>query len=153
MNSQIKKLLDAKKEENRLLEEQIQKNEIVKIEKKQKKEEKIAIKNKKFQELKTIQKTYIEPKKKEEKVQKVAEEKKIQDNYNELKKKSILTDKFINLVDNIKFDDKDTPKTEKGMATKTKEILERINKKLEKIPEEELEVHYIKKRRLSQSDD
>jgi hypothetical protein len=154
MNSQIKKFLEQKKEENRLLEEQKRQSEILKEEKRKKKEEKIAISNKKFNELK-INKTVLKEEKiiktvvkKEEKI-----EEPIQKNYSELKKKSVLTDKFINLVDNIKFDEKDTPRTPKGMETKTKEILAKINKKLEKIPEEELEIHYINKRRLSQSDD
>ena len=60
------------------------------------------------------------------------EEKVIQENYEELKKKSELTEKFIRLVDKIEIDDKDVPKTEKGMASKVKEIMERLNRKIEK---------------------
>lgn len=59
-------------------------------------------------------------------------ENKIQKNYEELKKKSDLTDKFIKLADKIQIDDKDVPKTEKGLATKAKELIERLNRKLEK---------------------
>ena len=78
------------------------------------------------------------------------EEEKLQKNYKELKKKSVLTDKFIKLADKIEIDDKDVPKTEKGMNTKAKELIERLNKKLEKIPEEEIDAHFTKKKRLNQ---
>lgn len=68
---------------------------------------------------------------------------KIQKNYDELKKKSDLTERFIRLADKIEIDDKDVPKTEKGMSTKAKELLERLNNKIEK--EEEKEKDEIKK--------
>jgi len=55
-----------------------------------------------------------------------------QENYEELKKKSEVTEKFIRLADQISIDDKDVPKTEKGMNTKAKELIERLNRKLEK---------------------
>jgi hypothetical protein len=168
MNKQIKKLLEAKKEENRLLEEQKKQEKILKEEKRRqveiRKEERLKLKEEKLaQKSKNIEnrisaKIVAKEIKKEivakpiiKKVEKVEEP--IQKNYSELKKKSALSDKFINFVDNIKFDEKDTPKTQKGMETKTKEILAKINKKLEKIPENELEFHYLKKRKLSQSDD
>ena len=57
---------------------------------------------------------------------------KLQKNYDDLKKKSELTEKFIKLADQLKIDDKDVPKTEKGMNTKVKELMEKLNKKLEK---------------------
>jgi len=59
-------------------------------------------------------------------------EKKIQENFEELKKKSDLTEKFIRFADKIELDDKDVPKTEKGMASKVKELMERLEKKIEK---------------------
>jgi hypothetical protein len=55
-----------------------------------------------------------------------------QKNYDELKKKSEVTEKFIRLADQISIDDKDVPKTEKGMNTKVKELMNKLNKKLEK---------------------
>lgn len=55
-----------------------------------------------------------------------------QDNYEQLKKKSELTEKFIKLADNLKFDEKDVPKTEKGLTTKAKELLEKVQKKIDK---------------------
>ena len=167
MNNQIKKFLEQKKEENRLLEEQKKQEKILKEEERRQveirkeerlklKEEKLAQKSKNI-ENKASAKIVAKEIKKEivakpiiKKIEKVEEP--IQKNYNELKKKSVLSDKFINFVDNIKFDEKDTPRTTKGMETKTKEILAKINKKLEKIPEEEVEVHYMKKRGLSQND-
>lgn len=63
-------------------------------------------------------------------------ENKLQKDYDELKKKSELTEKFIRLADKIEIDDKDIPKTEKGLATKAKELIERLNRKLEKEKEE-----------------
>ena len=36
------------------------------------------------------------------------------------------------------------------MNTKAKELIEKLNKKLEKIPDEELEVLFLKKRRMNQ---
>ena len=59
-------------------------------------------------------------------------EKKIQENFEELKKKSDLTEKFIRFADKIELDDKDVPKTEKGLNTKVKELMDRLNRKLEK---------------------
>ena len=58
--------------------------------------------------------------------------KKLQENYDELKKISEMTEKFIKMADQLNIDDKDVPKTEKGLNTKVKELLERLNKKLEK---------------------
>jgi ribosome-binding protein aMBF1 (putative translation factor) len=75
-------------------------------------------------------------------------QKKIQPNYEELKKQSELTDKFIKLANKLKIDDKDVPKTDKGRATKTKELIEKLNKKIEKITEEETDVFQLKKKRL-----
>ena len=83
------------------------------------------------------------------------EEKKIQKNYEELKKKSELTEKFIRFADKIEIDEKDIPRTEKGMETKAKELIEKLTKKIEK--EETVEVkknegqrirknYYIKKK-------
>ena len=66
------------------------------------------------------------------------EEKKIQKNYEELKKKSELTEKFIRFADKIEIDEKDIPRTEKGMETKAKELIEKLTKKIEK--EETVEV-------------
>ena len=76
--------------------------------------------------------------------------KRIQPNYEELKKQSELTDKFIKLANKLKIDDRDVPKTEKGRATKTKELIERLSKKLEKITEEETNVFQLKKKRSKQ---
>jgi hypothetical protein len=59
------------------------------------------------------------------------EEKKIQSNFKELKKRSNLTEVFIKNANKIEIDDKDVPRTEKGMATKAKEIIEKLNKKIE----------------------
>ena len=59
-------------------------------------------------------------------------EKKIQKDYDELKKKSDKTEKFIKLANQIQIEDKDVPKTEKGMASKVKELMEKLNKKIEK---------------------
>jgi len=56
----------------------------------------------------------------------------IQKDYEELKKKSELTEKFIRLANQLDLDEKDIPKTEKGMETKVKELIERLEKKLEK---------------------
>lgn len=56
----------------------------------------------------------------------------IQKNYEELKKKSELTEKFIRLANKLQLDEKDIPKTEKGMESKVKELMERLEKKLEK---------------------
>lgn len=73
-----------------------------------------------------------------------------EDKQKQLKKKAEITDEFIRLVDKLKIDDKDVPKTEKGMNSKAKELLERVERKLEKISEEELNVHSLKKKRLKQ---
>jgi len=59
-------------------------------------------------------------------------EDKIQKDYEELKRKSDLTEKFIRLVDKLDIDDRDVPKTEKGLNTKVKELMDRINNKIEK---------------------
>jgi len=59
-------------------------------------------------------------------------EKKIQKDYDELKKKSERTEKFIKLVNDLKLEDKDIPKTEKGLQTKVKELMDKLNKKIEK---------------------
>ena len=69
----------------------------------------------------------------------IMENGKIQKNYEELKKKSELTEKFIKLTDKLKIEDKDIPKTEKGLETKAKEIIERLSKKIEKEEKEEIE--------------
>ena len=60
------------------------------------------------------------------------EEKKIQKNYEELKKKSELTEKFIKFADRLELEEKDIPKTEKGLETKVKELMERLERKIEK---------------------
>ena len=57
---------------------------------------------------------------------------KIQKDFEELKKKSDLTEKFIRFANKINIEDKDIPKSERGMETKAKELIEKINKKLEK---------------------
>lgn len=75
----------------------------------------------------------------------------IQKNYEELKKKSELTEKFIRLANKLQLDEKDIPKTEKGMETKVKELMERLEKKLQKEEKPlEDETHYWdgKRRRL-----
>jgi len=59
-------------------------------------------------------------------------EKRIQKDYDELKKKSDRTEKFIKLANQLEIDAKDAPKTEKGMASKVKELMEKLNKKIEK---------------------
>ena len=59
-------------------------------------------------------------------------EEKIQKNFDELKKKSDITEKFIKLVNKLQLDEKDIPKTEKGINSKAKELMERLEKKLEK---------------------
>ena len=56
----------------------------------------------------------------------------IQTNYEELKKKSELTEKFIKLANKLQLDEKDIPKTEKGMETKVKELMLRLENKLKK---------------------
>jgi hypothetical protein len=80
----------------------------------------------------------------------------IQKNYEELKKKSELTEKFIKLANKLQLDEKDIPKTEKGMESKVKELMERLEKKLEKeeIVEEKKKAgkrirknYYIKKKK------
>jgi hypothetical protein len=78
-------------------------------------------------------------------------EKKIQPNYEELKKQSELTDLFIKYANGIKIDDKDVPKTDKGRASKAKELIDRVNKKIEKVSNEEMNVYNLKKKRLKQS--
>lgn len=60
------------------------------------------------------------------------QEKKIQNNFEELKKQSELTEKFVKLVDQLKIDDKDIPKTEKGLNTKVKELMQKLEKKIDK---------------------
>ena len=79
------------------------------------------------------------------------EKKKIQPNYEELKKQSELTDLFIKYANGIKIDDKDVPKTDKGRASKAKELIDRVNKKIEKVSNEEMNVYNLKKKRLKQS--
>ena len=69
----------------------------------------------------------------------------IQKDYDELKKKSELTEKFIRLANKLQLDEKDIPKTEKGMESKVKELMERLEKKLEK--EEIQEASGVKKRK------
>lgn len=55
-----------------------------------------------------------------------------QENYNKLKKQSELTEKFIRIANNLKVDDKDIPKTEKGLSTIARELIAKVNKKIEK---------------------
>jgi len=62
----------------------------------------------------------------------VENEKKIQGNFDELKKKSELTEKFVRFADQIQIDDKDVPRTEKGMASKVKELMNKLEKKIKK---------------------
>ena len=73
------------------------------------------------------------------------QENNIQKDYDELKRKSELTEKFIKLANKIKIEDKDIPKTEKGMETKVKELMERLENKLKK--EESEEESDVKKRK------
>lgn len=68
--------------------------------------------------------------------------------YLELKKIADKSDKFIKIVNNLKIDDKDIPKTEKGMNSKAKELMDRINKKLSKITEDEFIQMNIEKSKL-----
>ena len=65
-------------------------------------------------------------------VMEAQENKRIQKNYDELKKQSERTERLIKLANQLKIDERDVPKTEKGRATKAKELIERLNKKLEK---------------------
>ena len=58
-------------------------------------------------------------------------------NNEELKKKAEDTKIFEILVDELKLDQKDIPKTEKGLNTKIKELKEKIEKKMSKLTEEE----------------
>jgi len=76
-------------------------------------------------------------------------ENRIQKDYDDLKKKSELTEKFILFADKIKIDDKDVPKTEKGLESKAKEIIERINKKLEKETNDEIDIFQTKVKKIS----
>ena len=59
-------------------------------------------------------------------------EKKIQENFEELKKQSEITEKFVKFVDQLKIDDKDIPKTNKGRNTKVKQLMKKLEKKIEK---------------------
>jgi hypothetical protein len=68
----------------------------------------------------------------------------MQNNYEELKKISEKTEKFIKLANKIEMDDKEVPKTEKGMSTKARELIEKLNKRLES-PEDEKESRKNKK--------
>jgi hypothetical protein len=78
-----------------------------------------------------------------EKIEKI-ERKPIQKDFDKLKKKAELTDYFVKFADKIEIDDKDIPKTERGMETKAKEILEKLNKKIEKVSEKEIKVKKVK---------
>lgn len=62
----------------------------------------------------------------------MAKKEHIQKDYDELKKISEMTEKFIRLADQLNIEEKDVPKTEKGMETKAKELIKRLNKKLDK---------------------
>ncbi len=64
----------------------------------------------------------------------------------DLKKQADLTDLFVKFANKIKIDDKDIPKTEKGLATKAKELIESLGKKIEKVSDEELNVYIVKKK-------
>lgn len=66
----------------------------------------------------------------------------------DLKKQADLTDLFVKFADKIKIDDKDVPKTEKGMNTKAKELMEKLGRKIEKVSDEELKEYSKKKREL-----
>lgn len=70
------------------------------------------------------------------------------ENEKDLKKQAELTDLFVKFADKIKIDDKDVPKTEKGMDTKAKELIEKLGKKIEKVSKEEMNVYNLKKKRL-----
>ena len=69
-----------------------------------------------------------------------------QENYEELKRKSELTEKFIKMVNKLNLDDREIPKTEKGMDSKAKELLDKLSKKMEKEDKEEIKnIKKIKK--------
>lgn len=135
MNKAVRELLERKKEENRLKDEQKRLKEENKLLIKNKKEQKLINKEEKSSKVEKIEKKII-IKNIPEKVIKekinIDEKIIIQDNYKELKKQSDLTEKFIKLADQLNIDDRYFPKTEKGMSTKAKEILEKLNKKIEK---------------------
>ena len=65
-------------------------------------------------------------KKIENKEETVEEKLIVQKNYEELKKKADLTEKFVIFANRIEIDDKDIPKTEKGLETKAKELIEKL---------------------------
>ena len=58
-------------------------------------------------------------------------------NEEKLKRQADLTEAFVKIVDKLKIDDEDVPKTEKGLNTKAKELLKRVEKKLKKLESEE----------------
>jgi hypothetical protein len=68
----------------------------------------------------------------------------------DLKKQAEITDLFVKYADKIEIDDKDVPKTEKGMATKAKELIEKLDRKIKKVSEDEMNVFSLKKKRLLQ---
>ena len=134
MNKHIRKILDDKKLENKLKEEKKNNKEISKKQRIEKKNLPKIQEVKKEVKKEVISKKIIKEVKKEVKkdIIKEVSEKKIQSDYDTLKKKSDITEKFIFLANNIKIDDKDVPKTEKGMNTKAKELMKNLYKKLEK---------------------
>jgi len=126
MNKFVKKLLEDKKIENSKLQN-------IKEEKKRKKEKNVERHQSVKEEIINIQNYYNEIKSKEKKIdESVKVVNKIQENYDELKRKSDRTEKFIMFADKIKIDDKEVPKTEKGMSSKAKEIAKKLYKKIDK---------------------
>lgn len=123
MNRKIRELLDRKKEENRLLEEKKLENN--------KNSKKTELKPFKTYEKEKVVKNVIK-KIEKEKIINNEEDKIIQKDYEKLKKQSEITEKFIKLANKLDIDDIKFPKTEKGMSTKAKEILEKLTKKIEK---------------------
>lgn len=150
MNGYVRKLLDDKKEENRLIAEGKLKPKKESIKEPNNTTKKIVkketIKKTKKKVKKIVKKETINiPKQKVEKIVKIENkiENKIQSNYDELKKISERTERFIALANNIDIDNKDVPKTEKGMNSKAKELMKNLYKKLEK---EDIKVKTKKKK-------
>ena len=69
-----------------------------------------------------------------------------------LKQQAEKSELFTILVDSLK-DEKDIPKTEKGLTTKAKELMEKLDKKLAKLSEEEKEVLRNKRRNAANAEE
>ena len=64
-----------------------------------------------------------------------------------LKQQAIDTEVFMILVDSLNAEAGEAPKTEKGLATKTKEIREKVEKKMLKLSDDEKMVLINNKRK------